>query len=103
MRRIAVIGSGSSGLAAAKKFGAAGFRVDVFEQEEDLGGNWNYGKPAARVYRLTHTISSKPGTEYPDFPMPREFPDNPHHTQILAYLRAYARQFDLIRHIRFEI
>jgi len=100
--RVAIIGAGSSGLAAAKNFRAGGFEVQVFEREDDLGGNWNYGKSAARVYRSTHTISSKPGTEYPDFPMPREFPDYPHHTQILAYLRAYARQFDLIRHIRFE-
>jgi cation diffusion facilitator CzcD-associated flavoprotein CzcO len=97
----AVIGAGSSGLAAAKSFRDAGFRVTVFEAEQDLGGNWNYGSPAARVYRSTHTISSKPGTEYPDFPMPREYPDYPHHPQILAYLREYARHFDLIPLIRF--
>ena len=98
----AVVGAGSSGLAAAKSFREAGFGVTVFEAEADLGGNWNYGSPAARVYRSTHTISSKPGTEYPDFPMPREFPDYPHHRQILAYLREYARHFDLLPSIRFN-
>jgi cation diffusion facilitator CzcD-associated flavoprotein CzcO len=99
---VAVVGAGSSGLAAAKNFLAAGFEVTVFEREDDLGGNWNYGKPAARVYRSTHTISSKPGTQYPDFPMPREFPDYPHHTQILQYLRDYAERFSLLSHIRFR-
>ncbi len=100
-RTAAVIGAGSSGLAAARNFLAEGFTVQVFEQEDDLGGNWNYGKPGARVYRSTHTISSKPGTEYPDFPMPREFPDYPHHSQILAYLRDYATRFGLLECIRF--
>ncbi|MCP5242676.1 MAG: NAD(P)-binding domain-containing protein [Burkholderiales bacterium] len=99
---VAVIGAGSSGLAAARHFVAQGFEVHVFEREDDLGGNWNYGKPCARIYRSTHTISSKPGTEFPDFPMPQEYPDYPHHTQILAYLRAYAEAFHLIEHIHFS-
>ena len=60
--RICVVGAGSSGLAAAKNLLQQGFAVDVLEREDDLGGNWNYGKPFARVYRSTHTISSKPGT-----------------------------------------
>ena len=102
MKNVAVIGAGSSGLAAAKNFLAEGFAVQVFEQEDSLGGNWNYGQPGARVYRSTHTISSKPGTEYPDFPMPREFPDYPHHSQILEYLRSYAVRFGLLDHIRFQ-
>ncbi|MGQ0702215.1 MAG: flavin-containing monooxygenase [Gemmatimonadales bacterium] len=98
--RVAIVGAGSSGLAAAKNFREAGFQVEILEREPDLGGNWNYGQTSARVYRSTHTISSKPGTEYPDFPMPREFPDYPHHAQILAYLRAYAEHFDLLGQVR---
>jgi cation diffusion facilitator CzcD-associated flavoprotein CzcO len=100
-RTAAIIGAGSSGLAAAKNFREAGFDVTVFEREDDVGGNWNFGKPTARVYRSTHTISSKPGTEFPDFPMPAAFPDYPHHTQILQYLRDYAKHFDLLPRIRF--
>ena len=98
----AVIGAGSSGLAAAKNFREAGYDVTILEREDDLGGNWNFGKPTARVYRSTHTISSKPGTEYPDFPMPADLPDYPHHTQILQYLRQYAKHFDLLPIIRFQ-
>lgn len=100
--RVAVIGAGSSGLAAAKNFREAGFEVQIYEQEDDLGGNWNFGKAAARVYRSTHTISSKPGTEYPDFPMPQHYPDYPHHSQILKYLRDYAERFELLPLIRFQ-
>jgi cation diffusion facilitator CzcD-associated flavoprotein CzcO len=101
-QHVCVIGAGSSGLAAAKNLLQQGFTVDVLEREDDLGGNWHYGKPYARVYRSTHTISSKPGTEYPDYPMPASYPDYPHHSQILAYLRAYAEKFGVTPRIRFS-
>lgn len=101
-QNVCVIGAGSSGLAAAKNLLQCGFAVDVLEREDDLGGNWNFGKPFARVYKSTHTISSKPGTQYPDYPMPASFPDYPHHSQILAYLRSYAEHFGVVRCIRYE-
>ena len=100
--QVCVIGAGSSGLAAASNFKHAGFEVEVLEACADLGGNWNYDSPASRVYRSTHAISSKPGTEYPDYPIPGSYPDYPHHEKILAYLRAYADHFDLGRHIEYE-
>ena len=100
--RVCVVGAGSSGLAAARNLMQCGFTVDVLEREDDLGGNWNYGKPFARVYRSTHTISSKPGTEYGDFPMPAAFPDYPHHSQILSYLRSYAAHFGVSERIRYH-
>jgi hypothetical protein len=101
-KRVCVVGAGSSGLAAAKNLLQHGFEVDVLEREDDLGGNWNYGKPYARVYRSTHTISSKPGTEYSDYPMPASFPDYPHHSQILEYLRSYAAHFGVTPRIRYS-
>ena len=97
----AVIGAGSSGLAATKNLHRQGFPVVCFEREDDIGGNWNFGKPHSRVYASTHTISSKPFTQYPDFPMPDSFPDYPHHSQLLAYFQAYADHFGLREHIRF--
>ena len=62
-----------------------------------MGGNWYYGKPNSSVYRSTHLISSKPLTEYTDFPMPQEYPEFPSHVQVWEYLDAYARRFDLYR------
>ena len=99
---VCVIGAGSSGLAAARNFRDLGFEVEVLEACSDLGGNWNYESPAARVYRSTHTISSKPGTEYPDYPMPAAYPDYPHHEEILAYLRGYAEHFGITPLIEYE-
>lgn len=101
--RYAVIGAGSSGLAAAKALMEYGFEVDVLERERELGGNWNFGKPNARVYASTHMISSKPFTSYPDYPMPDRFPDYAHHTQVLEYLRSYAGHFGVDDRIEFGV
>jgi hypothetical protein len=98
---VCVIGAGSSGLAAVKNLRAHGFEAECFEREEDVGGNWNFGATNSRVYSSAHTISSKPFTQYPDFPMPDDYPDYPHHSQLLAYFRRYADHFGLRRHIRF--
>jgi len=75
---------------------------DVFEREDDLGGLWNFGKPLSAVYRSTHLISSKPLTEYTDFPLPDDYPDYPNHVQVLEYIRSYARFFRLFDHIEFN-
>ncbi|MGE0605688.1 MAG: flavin-containing monooxygenase [Pirellulales bacterium] len=99
---ICVIGAGSSGLVAAKNLRQQGFAVEVLERENDLGGNWNYALPCSRVYRSTHMISSRRFTQYPDFPMPREFPQYPRHDQVLAYLRSYAQHFALAECIRYQ-
>jgi cation diffusion facilitator CzcD-associated flavoprotein CzcO len=97
-----IIGAGSSGLAAAKNFLAAGIPFHCLEREDDVGGNWYYGKPASSVYASTHLISSKRLTEYTDFPMPDEWPEYPSHEQALEYFRRYARHFGLYEHIEFN-
>lgn len=99
---VCVIGAGASGLAAARNLLAAGFNVDVLEKESDLGGIWNSDLPVGRMYKSTHMISSKPFTQYPDYPMPDHYPDFPHHTQVLEYLRGYADHFNLHAHISYE-
>ena len=100
--RFCILGAGTSGLTVAKNFLQGGIPFDCLEREDDLGGNWNFGKPHSSVYASTHLISSKRLTEYTDYPMPEEFPEFPGHRQVLDYVRGYAEQFDLIKHIQFN-
>jgi cation diffusion facilitator CzcD-associated flavoprotein CzcO len=100
--KFCILGAGSSGLAAAKNFRAAGIPFDCLEREDDIGGNWYYDAPSSRVYASTHLVSSKRLTEYSDFPMPKEWAEYPSHRQTLEYLRTYARTFDLYGDIEFN-
>jgi len=102
--RIAVIGAGPSGLAAAKNAIQAGFDTVVFEKNQRVGGNWLFDERGGHssVYENTHIISSKAWSEYEDFPMPADYPDYPSHTQLQQYFESYARQFGVHPLIRFQ-
>jgi hypothetical protein len=97
-----VIGAGASGLTVLKNLREAGIAVEGLEREDDVGGNWNYGRPSSSVYRSAHLISSKLLTEYPDFPMPEDWPEYPSQQQVQEYLRAYTEHFRLHEVIRFN-
>ena len=98
---VAVIGAGASGLAAIKNLREQGFAVDCYERETSVGGAWHWRHARSPVYAGTHLISSRPLTEFPDFPMPDSWPDYPHHSQLLSYLERYAEHFGLGEHIWF--
>jgi hypothetical protein len=103
--KVAVIGAGCSGITALKNLLQAGLReVVCYEQQSDVGGNWIYTTEPSHssVCETTHIISSKRMSEYPDFPMPEDYPDYPSHDQVLAYFRAYAQHFGLYPYIRFN-
>jgi len=96
-----VIGAGVAGLAAARQLKAGSIPFEVIERERDVGGLWDATLAQSPVYQSAHLISSKPLTQFPDFPMPGDYPDYPSHAQALEYLRAYAREFGLYERIRF--
>ena len=97
-----VVGAGPHGLSALKALRQHGIDVDGVERSSDLGGNWNFGAETSRVYRSTHLISSKPFTQFPDFPMPDSFPDYPSHWQVKEYFDSYADHFGLRELIAFD-
>jgi hypothetical protein len=98
---VCVIGAGAAGLTVIKNLREYGFGVDCYERETGVGGAWNWRHDRSPVYASTHLISSKPFTQYPDFPMPDSWPDFPHHSQVLAYLERYADHFGLREHVWF--
>ena len=101
-QKYCIIGGGPSGLTVAKNFKQRGIPFDCFEREDDVGGNWYYGRACSSVYASTHLISSKRLTEYTDFRMSSEVPSYPSHQQALEYLRSYARHHVLYEDIRFH-
>jgi cation diffusion facilitator CzcD-associated flavoprotein CzcO len=100
--RYCIVGAGSSGLAAARRFQEAGLPFDCLEREADLGGNWRFGNSASSVYASTHLISSKRLTQYVDFPMDERLPHFPSHRQVWEYLNQFADHFQLRSRIEFE-
>ncbi len=95
-KKVAVIGGGVSGLAAAKAFDERGHRVVGFERSHDFGGVWE----PSRSYPDVQTQSPKDLYCYTDHPMPEDYPEWPKGPQVHAYLHSYAdkhRQHRLFR------
>ncbi|MGH8557071.1 MAG: flavin-containing monooxygenase [Methylococcales bacterium] len=99
--RYCVIGAGASGLAVAKNFKEQGVPFDVFDRHPDVGGLWGYGRPHSAVYQSTRLISSKPMSQFRNFPMDRDLPDYPGQEAVFKYLNDYADRFALRQHIHF--
>ena len=99
----AVIGAGISGLTSGKMLGDYGIDYTCFESSDRIGGNWAFGNPNGHssAYRSLHIDTSKHRLSFKDFPMPDDYPDFPHHTQIKNYLESYAAAFDLKERIEF--
>ncbi len=99
-----MIGAGSSGIAAAKALHERGIPFDCFEASDRVGGNWVFANRngMSSAYRSLHINTSRERMEYADFPMPKSYPDFPHHTHIAAYFDAYVEHFGFRDRIAFE-
>jgi dimethylaniline monooxygenase (N-oxide forming) len=99
----AVIGAGSSGLAVLKALREHGVAVDCFERGVDVGGLWRYENDngLSGAYASLRTNASRLRMQYPSFRMPRSYGDFPHHSEMAAYLDAYAEAHGLRELIRF--
>jgi dimethylaniline monooxygenase (N-oxide forming) len=92
---VCVIGAGSSGIAAAKVLHQRGIPFDCYEKGDRVGGNWVFGNSngMSSAYRSLHINTSRERMEYSDFPMPKTYPDFPHHTHIAEYFDNYVEHF----------
>ena len=102
--RVCLIGAGSSGIAAAKALHERGISFDCFERSDRVGGNWvfNNSNGTSAAYRELFINTSRPRMEYSDFPMPADYPDFPHHSQIAAYFDEYVDHFGFRDRISFQ-
>ena len=103
-QRVAVIGAGAAGLAAAKYLLARGVEVVVYELGSCIGGLWVYDNDngIAPAYASLHLNSEAKVTEYKDFPFPADGPLYPDHAEVRRYLESYAERFGISPRIRFR-
>src|SRR5258707_1488459 len=104
MRRVCVIGAGSSGIAACHALHSRGIPFDCFEAGSSVGGNWRYGNDngMSSAYRSLHAKSSRRGMQYTAFPMPDGYPDYLSHEMIARYLDDFVDHFGFRGRIRFR-
>ncbi|XBH96887.1 hypothetical protein VPH35_087192 [Triticum aestivum] len=116
--RVAVIGAGAAGLVAARELRREGHAPVVFERAAGVGGTWRYDDAASAdplgaggvhgsLYASLRTNLPRECMGFLDFPFvadegsvdPRRFPG---HQEVLGYLEAFARRFDLLRLVRLQ-
>jgi dimethylaniline monooxygenase (N-oxide forming) len=95
LAQVCIIGAGSSGIAACQVLQARGIEFDCFEKGSGVGGNWRYGNDngMSSAYRSLFINTSRSMMEYATYPMPEDYPDYPHHTQIARYFEDYVDHF----------
>lgn len=104
MDRVCIIGAGSSGIASCQALAARGIGFDCFEKGSGVGGNWRYGNDngMSSAYESLHINTSRNLMAYASYPMPEDYPDYPHHSQIAGYFDSYVDHFGLRERITFS-
>ncbi|CAN6300829.1 unnamed protein product [Urochloa humidicola] len=114
--RVAVIGAGAAGLAAARELRREGHSPVVFERGAGVGGTWIYEPPGeeeeeedghSSLYESLRTNLPRELMGFLDFPFAavpgsvdaRRFP---RHEEVLRYIHEFARRFDLSDLVRFR-
>ncbi|KAI8147322.1 hypothetical protein BJV82DRAFT_595102 [Fennellomyces sp. T-0311] len=131
IKKVAVIGAGSSGLTAAKALKDHGMEVNVFERDSDVGGLWSYSDkkpkkppitsknplgfimkeipqtladhaPPTACYRDLYNNTPTPMMQYEDFPWPENTPWNIPQDRVHRYLKDYTEHYCLRNLISFD-
>ena len=101
---VAIIGAGCSGFTTAKRLIDHGIDCTLFEASDDSGGTWYYNNPngMSACYQSLHIDTSKWRLAFEDYPVPADWPDYPHHAQLLRYFHDYVDHFAIRPRIRFN-
>tara|TARA_Y100000816_G_scaffold81889_1_gene56080 strand:- start:8677 stop:10239 length:1563 start_codon:yes stop_codon:yes gene_type:complete len=103
MKDTIIIGSGISGLFTLKHLKELNIHnILVLDKNDYPFGIWNI-KNHRSVKEFTYCVSSKLYMSISDFPIPKEYPEFPHHSEILKYYESYAKKFDLLKHVKCNV
>jgi cation diffusion facilitator CzcD-associated flavoprotein CzcO len=99
-----IIGAGCSGFTTAKRLKDFGIAYEQFEMSDNIGGNWYHKNPNGKsaCYESLHIDTSKYRLAFDDFPVPDDWPDFPHHSELFQYFNNYVDHFDLRDNISFN-
>lgn len=98
--RVAIVGAGPGGLVAAKWLQQYGFEPVIFEQSDDIGGQWHARASHSGVWNSMRTNTSSLTTRFSDLPYESGTPVFPANQQVHVYLQRYVVQFGLSAHLR---
>jgi len=84
-----IIGAGPAGLACAAGMTAEGLSATVLEKASTVGSVWRLH------YDRLHLHTDRDHSGLPGMAMPRNYPTYPSRAQVVEYLEAYARRFDI--------
>lgn len=97
-KRLAIIGGGPGGLAAARVFSQSlpNFEIEIFVKDYDIGGVWHYPEQESDgrvMYDHLETNISKKLMQFSGFPFEENVPLYPSRRNIWEYLKAYYKTF----------
>ena len=95
--RVAVIGAGISGIAAANVLRKSGFEAVVFEKAEQMGGVWAVAYPGIHLQNIASQYYLS------DFPWPVQPDLHPSGAQILHYLDQAVEHLELDVRLKHEV
>jgi len=101
-RRVAVLGAGPAGITCSRWLKQYGFEPVIYEAAASLGGQWNSSSATSGTWTGMRTNTSRVLSAFSDFDHPPGTPVYPSQAQMLEYLKRYAREFDLERHMRLK-
>lgn len=84
-----VVGASAAGLSVAAALQRAGLESLVVERTECVGTAWR------NHYERLHLHTPRSASGLPFFPMPKSYPRYPTRAQVVDYLEAYGKHFDI--------
>lgn len=89
MGSVAIVGAGAAGLATAASLRRHGIHATIYEAGDGPATTWR------NLYDRLHLHTVKALSGLPGMAMPAAFPRYPARQQVVDYLAAYAKRFDL--------
>ncbi|KAL3102337.1 hypothetical protein niasHS_003746 [Heterodera schachtii] len=102
--KVAIVGAGPSGLTAARQALLYGYKVCIFEKEQNFGGVWRLAvseNAQRRPVPLQSVMDcSKQLCAFSELAVAEHFPTFLRPSDAVAYLESYVRTFELARHMK---